>query len=75
MQPVPCRFALATVRVPGLPYIYTPWPRFLMMMAGTDAIPSVDALKCTYHQHVQKSLEIVHLWRERDLIPGEDNTG
>ena len=22
-----------------------------------------------HHQHVQKSLEIVHLWRSRDLIP------
>ena len=47
---------------------------------GTDRIlltatSKLLALKCPYHQHVQKSLEIVHLCRGRDLIPGRDNTG
>ena len=48
---------------------------------GTDGILLFDcniqitSLKCPYHQHVQKFLEIVHLWRGRDLIPGRDNTG
>ena len=43
---------------------------------GTDGILLFDcniqitSLKCPYHQHVQKFLEIVHLWRRRDLIPG-----
>ena len=80
-QPAPCRFALATVRVPRPPFIYTPWPRFLMMMVPTEscwltpATSKLLVLKCPYHQHVQKSLEIVHLWRGRDLIPRRDNTG
>ena len=41
----------------------------------TPATSKLLALKCPYHQHVQKSPEIVHLWRGRDLIPGRDNTG
>ena len=61
-------------------YIYTPWPRFLMMMVQTEscwltATSKLLSLKCPYHQHVQKFLEIVHLWRGRDLLPGRDNTG
>jgi len=69
-----CAGAEATI------YIYTPWPRFLMMMVQTEscwltATSKLRALKCPYHQHVQKFLEIVHLWRGRDLIPGRDNTG
>ena len=61
-------------------YIYTPGPRLLMMMVQTEscwltATSKLLALKCPYHQHVQKFLEIVHLWRGRDLIPGRDNTG
>ena len=71
---------MATVRVPRPPNIYTPWPRFLMMMVQTEscwltATSKLLALKCPYHQHVQKFLEILHLWRGRDLIPGRDNTG
>ena len=71
---------MATVRVLRPPYIYTPWPRFLMMMVQTEscwltATSKLLSLKCPYHQHVQKFLEIVHLWRGRDLIPGRDNTG
>ena len=71
---------LATVRVPRPPYIYTPWPRFLMMMVQTEscwltATSKLLAPKCPYHQHEQKFVEIVQLWRGRDLIPGRDNTG
>ena len=60
---------MATVRVPR------PWPRFLMIMVQTEscwltATSKLLALKCPYHQHVQNFLEIVHLWRGRDLIPG-----
>ena len=49
------------------PYVYTPWPRFLMMMVPTEsywltpATSKLLVLKCPYHQHVQKSLETVHL--------------
>ena len=71
---------LATVRVPRPPYIYTPWPRFLMMMVQTEpcwltATSKLLARKCPYHQHEQKFVEIVQLWTGRDLIPGRDNTG
>ena len=71
---------MATVRVLRPPYIYTPWPRFLMMMVQTEscwltATSKLLAVKCPYHQHVQNFLEIVLLWRGRDLIPGRGNTG
>ena len=71
---------MATVRVPRPPYIYAPWPRVLVMMVQTEscwltATSKLLAVKCPCHQHVQKLLEIVHLWRGRDLIPGRDNTG
>ena len=50
---------------------------------GTDEILLVDAnniqITCQeismYIIHIQKSLEIVHLWRSRDLIPRRDNIG
>ena len=61
-------------------YIHAMDQIFMMMVQTesrwlTPATSKLLALKCPYHQHVQKSLEIVHLRRGRDLIPGEDNTG
>ena len=70
---------MATVRVPRPPYIHA--MAQIVDDDGTDRILSVDCnIQITCPEMSMSSTrtevpEIVHLWRERDLIPGRDNTG